>query len=67
VIVSTLYEVLVAYMVSKGFHRTYAEAEAAPLNNLWGHAELGEARKFMDCVAWQIAREKAAAQPSTRG
>jgi hypothetical protein len=48
---STLYEVLVAYLKSNGFH--------VASNGLWGHRELGEGRTFEQVVMWQIGREQA--------
>lgn len=45
----TLYDVLVAYLLSVGFHTDHL--------GYWGHPELGEGRTFEQVVTWQVGRE----------
>lgn len=47
---SPLAAVILAYMEAKGFHPTGD-------TGTWGHPQLGEGRRYWDCVQWQIGRE----------
>ena len=47
---SPLAALVEAYMRAKGLHPTGD-------TGLWGHPQLGEGRRYWDCVQWQIGRE----------